>query len=277
MKPSRVIMVGTLLLLATVFLCACTDSFVGNREAQDPSKEDSEMNYEDLTAEDLALLETVNMPAEPGKAINWRQAYILTSCQTMSSYLHKKYPELSFVICGFNRAETNAPCDRMYVTLENGSDQDQFTVFLDADGLCRDDYATVYARPAFDAMILQPLEEKYGAENVKSHSALYQKEDCEPDISLSGEELLQTGMLVGDSVLVINANGTGADEWLSSYIRTFAEVGIPMQLSIEYATPSGFASVTDDTIGSFWNSPQMTARYLCNSTSDGKFSVRIID
>lgn len=270
-----------LALLMALLVCGCSILPQGEDASVPQSlpmtEEESEMRYQDLTADQLALLETVNMPADPTQPLDWRQKYILDACGTMTAYLDQKYPDLSYTIRGFNRSEFSIPTDRMYVLPEGGSERDEFTVFLDSEGNCTDEYAAVYARPAFDAMVVEGLEAIYGEGNVKSYSTLYQQEGADPDLSQPAQELLRSGCFLGDSVLVVNADSSDAESLLTNYLQTFADQGIPMQLSVEYATPSGFAGVNDSNIVSFCRSEEMTARYLCNSTADGQSTVRIIN
>lgn len=257
-------------------LCACSPALPAESSTSD--KEAVSMTYDQLTSQQTQWLEDAGLPAESGRTLTSTQKYLLQSAEAAFEYLAGRYPEQTFRLVGYSAIGPTQSQDKLYMIPEGGDpDLDRFTVYVDADGNCTDEYAVVYARAAFVDMAVEPLAQRYGEDNIKAYLTLAATSGLEFDGSAAPLDLLQTGNLVAEGNIIVCAQpGTEEDAWLQDYIAAFAAQGIPAQFSVEFASETGFAGVDQSNQKTFYDSPDMLARYLCTSRTDGSASAEKI-
>ena len=273
--PRRLLLAAALLVC---LLCACRPAAAASSAVSpDPDKETTDMTYDELTSRQLQWLEDAGLAAQPRQPLNAAQKYLLQSAEAAFDHLARLYPDQDFQLVGYSAIGPTQPQDKLYMIPQGGDDRlDRFTVYVDADGNCTDQYAVVYARPTFVDMALEPLAQRYGADNVKAYISLSAASGLAFDGSASALDLLQSGKLIADGNIIVCAQPSQEESWLQSYADGFARQGIPMQLSVEFATAEGFAGVDDSNHMMFYDSPDMLARYLCASKADGSASAEKI-
>lgn len=236
-------------------------------------------DYSDLTERDKEILAQANMPALEYETLDWKQQYILESCNEMLDYIDSSYPNLDYSMDGFNRSEMFNSSDRMYLIDNNGvTGHNTFTVYKTEDGIA-DDYEIVYCYEDFNNEILKRFTDIYGDGNIKIYTTLYGREGTGPiDLTKTPYELLTDSLTIGSAVVIINSDTTNVEQELETIIKSLADDGIVAEIQAEYATEQGFNTVqTDEDIVDFCRWPEMTLRYLLNQRQDSTYTMNFIE
>ena len=164
------------------------------------------------------------MPALEYETLDWKQQYILESCNEMLDYIDSSYPNLDYSMDGFNRSEMFNSSDRMYLIDNNGvTGHDTFTVYKTEDGIA-DDYEIVYCYEDFNNEILKRFTDIYGEGNIKLYTTLYGREGIGPiDLTKTPYELLTYSLTIGSAVVIINSDTANAEQELETIIKSLAD------------------------------------------------------
>lgn len=236
-------------------------------------------DYSDLTERDKEILAQANMPALEYETLDWKQQYILESCNEMLDYIDSSYPNLDYSMDGFNRSEMFNSSDRMYLIDNNGvTGHNTFTVYKTEDRIA-DDYEIVYCYEDFNNEILKRFTDIYGEGNIKLYTTLYGREGTGPiDLTKTPHELLTDSLTIGSAVVIINSDTANAEQELETIIKSLADDRIVAEIQAEYATEQGFNTVqTDEDIVDFCRQPEMTLRYLLNQRQDSTYTMNFIE
>lgn len=236
-------------------------------------------DYSDLTERDKEILAQANMSALEYETLDWKQQYILESCNEMLDYIDSSYPNLDYSMDGFNRSEMFNSSDRMYLIDNNGvNGHNTFTVYKTEDGIA-DDYEIVYCYKDFNNEVLKRFTDIYGEGNIKLYTTLYGREGIGSiDLTKTPYELLTDSLTIGSAVVIINSDTANAEQELETIIKNLADDRIVAEIQAEYATEQGFNTVqTDEDIVDFCRQPEMTLRYLLNQRQDSTYTMNFIE
>ncbi len=168
------------------------ESSTSDIESQVNTNGEGDKNME-LTQRQQEILKKEGLPIEYAQ-LNDSQKKSIVAIEEMFLYLDEKY-DTTFEYVGY-RAASSVDKETLIVQVKGGTSADNFSVIRD-DGVCSDNYGTVFYRDAYEAMIKAQFQNEFSL--VEVFSEIEEVADVTEPTDLRTSVIATSGVYIAES------------------------------------------------------------------------------